>query len=325
MQKLKRKRIKKQKKIIIISIITFLFIMIGGYAAFQTNLNITAKGNIYDKGDLCFKTKDNGDGTVSITSYDETCGTDVVIPETIKGKTVTKIANGAGWNGINNENSKDLGAFANRRITRVTFPETITVIGNFSFYGNNLTEVILPDSVTTVGIESFKNNSINFIKYSSNLTTIKELAFSTNKLTEINIPASVKSLGNGAFTLNNVTTGNPYILGINSDGTTNNDLLNSYAGNGDYLPELPEVTTIGSYAFRNMSSLEITLPNSVTTIRYRAFPWVYNSTINISSQISTIDNNAFSFSTLTINIAKPENSITGSPWGADIATINWNT
>ena len=44
-----RRQLKKQKKIIAISLIGFLFIMVGGYSAFQTNLNITAKGNIKEK------------------------------------------------------------------------------------------------------------------------------------------------------------------------------------------------------------------------------------------------------------------------------------
>ena len=41
-----RRELKKQRKIIVVSLIAFLFIMVGGYAAFQTNLSITAKGNI---------------------------------------------------------------------------------------------------------------------------------------------------------------------------------------------------------------------------------------------------------------------------------------
>ena len=48
MRKIRRRR-NKQRKIIVISLTCFLFIMVGGYAAFQTNLNITAKGNIAQK------------------------------------------------------------------------------------------------------------------------------------------------------------------------------------------------------------------------------------------------------------------------------------
>ena len=61
------RRNKKQRRIIVVSLISFLFIMIGGYAAFQTNLNITAKGNIMCNGtivkDLLLKNVvDVGDG-----------------------------------------------------------------------------------------------------------------------------------------------------------------------------------------------------------------------------------------------------------------------
>ena len=47
-----RRELKKQRKIIVVSLIAFLFIMVGGYAAFQTNLNITAKGNINPRNSL---------------------------------------------------------------------------------------------------------------------------------------------------------------------------------------------------------------------------------------------------------------------------------
>lgn len=43
---MKRYRKNKQSKILVISSLCFLFIMVCGYAAFSTNLNITAKGNV---------------------------------------------------------------------------------------------------------------------------------------------------------------------------------------------------------------------------------------------------------------------------------------
>ncbi len=45
---MRRKRI-KQRKIIILTSLSLLFVLTTGYAAFQTNLNITAKGNIKEK------------------------------------------------------------------------------------------------------------------------------------------------------------------------------------------------------------------------------------------------------------------------------------
>ena len=44
----RRYRRKKQNKIIVIISICFLFVMTAGYAAFSTNINISAKGNIID-------------------------------------------------------------------------------------------------------------------------------------------------------------------------------------------------------------------------------------------------------------------------------------
>ena len=46
----RRRHNKKQRRVIVVSVISLLCIMSAGYAAFQTNLNITAKGNIFDKG-----------------------------------------------------------------------------------------------------------------------------------------------------------------------------------------------------------------------------------------------------------------------------------
>ena len=49
MRKIHRKRRKNQRKIIVITSVCLLFIITAGYAAFSTNLNITAKGNILVK------------------------------------------------------------------------------------------------------------------------------------------------------------------------------------------------------------------------------------------------------------------------------------
>ena len=61
-----RRHKKKQRKILIISISCLMFIMTVGYAAFSTNLNITAKGNILikkiDINDLKNNVTVNGEG-----------------------------------------------------------------------------------------------------------------------------------------------------------------------------------------------------------------------------------------------------------------------
>ena len=48
------------------------------------------------------------------------------------------------------------------------------------------------------------------------------------------------------------------------------------------------------------------------------------TTINIPSTIKSIGKNAFGSNKITtINIDKPADSISGAPWGATNATVNW--
>lgn len=73
----RRNRRKKQRKIIIVSVICLTFIMVSGYAAFSTTLNIGAKGNVkYYNGamklrELCNTT--SGDGLYKDTYEDGRC------------------------------------------------------------------------------------------------------------------------------------------------------------------------------------------------------------------------------------------------------------
>lgn len=91
--------------------------------------------------------------------------------------------------------------------------------------------------------------------------------------------------------------------------------------------EIPEnVTGIGTLAFAECSSLEsIKIPNGVTIIGDSAFIRCTSlKSIDIPSSVTSIHEEAFDYSGLTtININKAEGSISGAPWGARSATINW--
>ena len=151
----KRKRrkckryLKGQKKIIIIVLFIILLGLSFGYSAFSTNINFSAKGNVYKVSDKCYKTSDNGDGTVTITDYDKTCGSEVNIPSVIRGKKVTKIGDKA---------------FQSREITKVVLPNTLTEVGTFAFHLNKLESLILPASTKIVGNYAFEYNRIKYLK-----------------------------------------------------------------------------------------------------------------------------------------------------------------
>ena len=71
MRRIRRRKNKKQRKIIIISVCSLLLIMTVGYAAMQTNLEIKAKGNVLKKYiDITDNVVNSGDG-LYIDTYEE--------------------------------------------------------------------------------------------------------------------------------------------------------------------------------------------------------------------------------------------------------------
>lgn len=288
MKRKRRRTRKKQRKILIMSSLFFLFILVSSYAAFQTNLTITAKGNIYNKADKCYETKDNGDGTISITDYDKTCGSELIIPEKIKGKTVTQIANG-GWSNTNGF----FGPFYNKALTKVEIPDTVLTIGDNSFVGNNIKELKLGNNITTIGTEAFASNKITTLILPKSLNKIGVGAFRNNLLTTIEIPSSVTYLGGGAFAYNTFKEENAIIYGRNSDGSINYEELNSCAiKNGSNLT-LPNVTTIASNACRGVYFENLVIPSNVKSVGPLSFSGNNSKTITLNENLKTISQQAF--------------------------------
>lgn len=93
---------------------------------------------------------------------------------------------------------------------------------------------------------------------------------------------------------------------------------------------LPEVKEIGTSSFNWCPSLKsISMPKIEVLGSDNYFSGIFDydyemTTINIPSTIQSIGNNAFENTKITtINIDKPANSISGAPWGATNATVNW--
>ncbi len=116
---MRRRRRRKQRKIIIISSLTLLLIMTVGYAAFQTNINITAKGNILEKGitinELKNKVITTGDGL-----YKDTYETNRYI---YRGATPDNYIefNGELWRIISIENDNTLKIIKQQSITSMVY------------------------------------------------------------------------------------------------------------------------------------------------------------------------------------------------------------
>lgn len=313
----RRERKQKRKAIITLAIILLLGIT-SGYAYFNTNITLKAKGNIYNISDTCFEIEDNGDGTCTITDYDKTCGTDVVIPETIKGMTVTRIGD-TDWNV-----SK---VFHNKGLTSVIIPDTVTYIGKSAFSGNKLKTIDFPTNLETIGYQAFSANNLAELTFPVSLKKLDTEAFRDNSLITIPDLTNITYFGKGIFTCNAVVGEEAFIYRINENRTVNNTILDSYAGNCSVTEfTLPSnIKTIGGLSLRTLSIDTLNLPEGIEYLEKQSLMQVRISTINIPSSIKEIADDALNEATAVkiINIDRKENTIDGAPWGATNATVNW--
>lgn len=180
-----------------------------------------------------FSVTTNANGTTcTLTDFkiDATSPTELIIPATIDGLTVTNIAGGA---------------FYNKGLTSIIFPSTVTKIDNYigergAFQGNNLKELVIPPTITEIGVRAFKDCNIEKLTLSNGLVRIGSDAFHNNKLKEVLIPDTVKYIDWHSFGSNQLTS---VILG-------------------------KSVEYIGPIAFNNNQIKEITLPTSIKQVEY---------------------------------------------------------
>ena len=213
-------------------------------------------------------------------------------------------------------------------IDTIIYPNTVqslitTKVSSTS--GNECVQVILPKNIKEIPDCLFSAcNKLNNITIPASVTSIGEKAFHLCKeLTNIKIPSNVTTIGECAFdgckSLGNIT--------IPSNVTTieKNTFRNCEALTNITIPS--NVTDIGESAFDGCKSLEqITIPSKVTEIKYGTFMGCSDLTnITMPESVNSIGMNAFLWSGIEeINIeGKTEGEITGEPWGATGATINW--
>ena len=87
-------------------------------------------------------------------------------------------------------------------MTSITFPSSVTSIGEFAFKGcSGLTSITFPSSVTSIGFSAFAGCSgLSSITFPSSVTLIDTYAFKgCSGLTSITFPSSVTIIGGDAF------------------------------------------------------------------------------------------------------------------------------
>lgn len=141
--------------------------------------------------------------------------TDIVIPNQIDGVQVTTIG------------SKF--AYQQNKLTSVTIPEGVNIIGDYAFAENPITTLRLPNSLQLIQASAFERTlltdlvmpaavkeigdrafaetpSLKYITFSEGLLRIGESSFSGSGLTSVTLPRSLSLIGSGAFSNSPIQT-----------------------------------------------------------------------------------------------------------------------
>ena len=185
----------------------------------------------------------------------------------------------------------------------LTFDDAVTSIGSYAFaWCDSLTGITIPDSVTSIGWDAFDGcSSLTSITIPDSVTEIGNDAFrDCTSLTSVTIPDSVTEIGYNAFY---GCTGE-LIVNCNIPSASEFSYGAFYASKFTKVTIGEGVTSIGSYAFQECSSLtSVTIPDSVTSIGSQAFYYCDSLTsISIPDSVTSIGDLAFAGCTSLTNV-----------------------
>ncbi len=296
-------------------------------------------------------------GTITAYSSDPSCPKDVIIPETIKGETVTMIGRDSfAAMGITSvylpSKLQYIGdaSFMRNELQTISIPSNVTVIGQRAFEQNQLTSVIIPSSVNSIGYQAFGYNQLTSVILEEGIEQIMTSAFFSNELTSITIPSTITNLYNYSFASNELTsiiisegaTGisggvfvdnkmsdeEAFIYDIKSDGTIDYTTLNSYAGakkEGIVIPD--NIVILKSESFISSNIVSVVIPDSVTTIGDYAFNDNQLTEVVIPNSVTTIGFYAFAYNSSLCSIrilgksSESEFTSLGSEWNGTCTNI----
>ena len=179
-------------------------------------------------------------------------------------------------------------------ITELVIPESVSSIGNYTFFGyNSLKSVVINGQVSKIGYSAFRNctNLTSVIIYNS-LETIDDFAFSNCvSLTSLEIPNSVTSIGD--YTFDGCISLTSMVIPNSVTSIGNRTFANCTGLSSVVIPN--SVTSIGDWAFQYCTGLtSVVFPNSVTSIGDRAFYGCTGLTsIVFPNSVTSIGNRAF--------------------------------
>ncbi|MBR6548049.1 MAG: leucine-rich repeat protein [Clostridia bacterium] len=195
-----------------------------------------------------------GDGAV-LTKY-KGSATTVTIPETLGGKSVIMIGEGA---------------FYQKNVTTVAMPDTVTELGVRAFAYSSVQDIALSANLAIIRDEAFYGcDSLAAVTIPESVTVIESQAFDgCGNLISANLPENLTELGENAFNgcekLASVIT-----IPVGITAIPKNCFYHCYR-----IPQVifhDNVEVIGQYAFTGCSSItELVLPKNLKDLDYACF------------------------------------------------------
>ncbi|MCH5209199.1 MAG: leucine-rich repeat domain-containing protein, partial [Oscillospiraceae bacterium] len=216
----------------------------------------------YEWGDLKFREySDYNPDTLEVQladSVDRTTVTEIVIPDTVNGKTVTRISYDTFQDCTSLESiiipesvtQIDIRAFGNTPWLAKKQAENPLVIVNNVLYDATTAkgDVVIPDGITSISEAAFFKSGITSVKIPDGVTTISYYVFNfCENLKSIAIPKSVTTISQDSF-LGCTSLTDIYYTGSEEEwnqisiGTRNEALFNATVHYNSTAPETPEVT-----------------------------------------------------------------------------------
>ena len=191
-----------------------------------------------------------------------------------------------------------------RSVVNMVLPESLTEIGASAFRScKTLKTITLPAGLTRIGSEAFSEcNKLAEITLPMGVTIVMSYTFSScNSLSKVNLPETVTSIQSGAF--QSCIMLKALILPAQLKKIEDQ----AFAGCVFTQMEFPEtLTSLGGYIFMNSRTLaSVAFKGVPTNIATNAFGAIYTTGF-------------------TINVPWAEGEVSGAPWGAKNATINYN-